>query len=318
MQNVGLKIGNIFKSLGKNRKSSGKISQTPLYIMVLPAMIIVFIYSYIPMVGIIIAFQDFIPAKGLFGNQTWVGLKNFLFLFQLPNTSSIIWNTFYISIMKIISGLIFPVIVALLLNEIHHKRYKRTVQTLIYLPNFLSWVIFAGILVDILSPGSGIVNKILGLVGIKPIYFLGDPKWFPYTMVMTDLWKNFGFNTIVYLAAITNIDPTIYDAAYIDGANKWQQIIYVTIPGMSSIIILVATLSLSNVLNAGFEQIFNMYSPQVYETGDIIDTFVYRVGLIEARYSLATAVGTLKSLVSCLLISVSYYLAYKFADYRIF
>lgn len=318
MQNVISKIENRFGSLRKNKKRVGSISQAPLYIMVLPAMIIVFIYSYIPMGGIIIAFQDFIPAKGLFGDQTWVGLKNFLFLFQLPNTSSIIWNTIFISVMKIIAGLIFPVIVALLLNEIHHEKYKRTVQTLIYLPNFLSWVIFAGILVDILSPSTGIVNKILGLIGIKPIYFLGDPKWFPYTMVMTDVWKNFGFNTIVYLAAITNIDPTIYDAAYIDGANKWQQVIYVTIPGMSSIIILVATLSLSNVLNAGFEQIFNLYSPQVYETGDIIDTFVYRVGLIEARYGLATAVGTLKSLVSCILISISYYLAYRFADYRIF
>ncbi|NSW90800.1 MAG: sugar ABC transporter permease [Firmicutes bacterium] len=308
------------KSIIKNRieKKKGRISQAPLYIMVLPAIIIVFIYSYIPMAGIVIAFQDFIPAKGLFGKQTWVGFQNFVFLFQLPNSFRIFWNTIYIAVMKIISGLTFPVIIALLLNELRHKWYKRTVQTLIYLPNFLSWVIFAGILVDILSPGTGIINKMLEFAGIKPIYFLGNPKWFPYTMVITDVWKNFGFSTIVYLAAITNIDPTIYEAAYIDGANKWKQTIHVTLPGMKAIIVLVATLSLSNILNAGFEQIFNMYSPQVYETGDIIDTFVYRMGLINARYGLATAVGTLKSVVSCILISVSYYLAYKFADYRIF
>jgi len=270
------------------------------------------------MVGVIIAFQRFIPAKGLFGHQEWVGLDNFRYMLALPDTYKILRNTVFIAGMKIIVGLIIPIIFALLLNEVRKEWFKRSVQTMIYLPHFLSWVIFGGILIDILSPSEGIVNKILELVGIGPIYFLGDPKWFPYTMVITDLWKNFGFSTIVYLAALTNISPTLYEAAEIDGANHWQQTWHVTLPGMRPIIVLLATLSIGNILNAGFEQIFNLYSPQVYETGDIIDTFVYRVGLIQAQYGLATAVGLLKSVVSFGLIGLSYYLAYRFADYRIF
>lgn len=292
--------------------------QLPLYLMLLPGMIILFIYSYIPMVGIVIAFQRFIPAKGLFGPQEWVGLGNFRYILTLPDTYKILRNTVFIASMKIIAGLVVPIVTALLLNEVRREKFKRSIQTIIYLPHFLSWVIFAGILIDILSPSEGIVNKILESIGLRSIYFLGDPKWFPYTMVITDLWKNFGFSTIVYLAALTNISPTLYEAAEIDGANRWQQTWYITIPGMKSIIVLLATLSLGSILNAGFEQIFNLYSPQVYETGDIIDTFVYRLGLIQAQYGLATAVGLFKSLVSFILISLSYYLAYRFADYRIF
>lgn len=305
--------GRSSKKVNKNR-----ISQLPLYLMVLPAIIIVFIYSYIPMAGIIIAFQDFIPAEGLFGNQEWIGIENFTYIFQLPDTVSILWNTVFIAVMKIIANLLFPVIVSLLLNEVKRSWFKKSIQTFVYLPNFLSWVIFAGVLIDILSPSDGIVNKLLAILGAQPIYFLGDPKWFPFSMVITDVWKGFGFGTIIYLAAITNIDPTLYEAAVIDGANRWKQTLHITLPGMRPIIVLVATLSLANVLNAGFDQIFNLYSPQVYSTGDIIDTFVYRIGLINAQYGLATAVGILKSVVSCALISLSYYFAYKFADYRIF
>jgi len=292
--------------------------QLPLYLMLLPGMIVVFVYSYIPMIGIVIAFQRFIPAKGLFGPQEWVGLGNFRYILTLPDTYKILRNTVFIAGMKIIAGLVIPIVIALLLNEVRKERFKRSVQTIIYLPYFLSWVIFAGILIDILSPSEGIVNKILESIGLKPIYFLGDPKWFPYTMVITDLWKNFGFSTIVYLAALTSISPTLYEAAEIDGANRWQQTWYITLPGMRAIIVLLATLSLGSILNAGFEQIFNLYSPQVYETGDIIDTFVYRLGLIQAQYGLATAVGLFKSVVSFGLISLSYYLAYRLADYRIF
>jgi len=292
--------------------------QLPLYLMLVPGMIVVIIYSYIPMIGVVIAFQRFIPAKGLFGPQEWVGLGNFRYMLTLPDTFRILRNTIFISSMKIIAGLIIPIIIALLINEIRKEWFKRTVQTIIYLPHFLSWVIFAGILIDILSPSEGIVNRILESIGISQIYFLGSPKWFPYTMVLTDLWKSFGFSTIVYLAALTNISPTLYEAAEIDGANRWQQTWHITLPGMRPIIVLLATLSLGNVLNAGFEQIFNLYSPQVYETGDIIDTFVYRIGLIQAQYGLATAVGLLKSVVSFGLIGLSYYLAYRFADYRIF
>lgn len=298
--------------------ASGVYKQLPLYIMVFPAMVLVFIYCYIPMAGIIIAFQNFIPAKGFLGDQQWVGMKNFLFMFQLPNFTSLLTNTLFIAMMKIVAGIVVPVVVALMLNEIRGTRTKKVFQTMIYFPYFLSWVIIAGLMIDMLSPSSGIVNKLLQAVGLPSVYFLGSPKWFPYTMVITDVWKNFGFGTVIYLAALTNIDPTLYEAAGIDGAGRWRQTFHVTLPGMRSIIVLMMTLSLGGILNAGFEQIFNFYSPQVYATGDIIDTFVYRTGLIDARYSLATAVGLGKSAVSLILISLSYYLAYRYADYRIF
>ncbi len=292
--------------------------QLPLHFMILPGLVLILVYNYIPMAGITIAFQNFIPAKGIFGSQDWCGLDNFKYVFLLPGTMTVLWNTVYISFMKIIAGLLTPILIALLLNEIRKNSFKRGVQTLIYLPNFLSWVIFAGIIIDILSPSDGIVNKAINLFGIEPIYFLGDEKWFPFTMVITDVWKNFGFNTIVFLAALTAIDPTLYEACYMDGAGKWKQTFYVTLPGMASIIVLIAALNIGQILNAGFDQIFNLYSPQVYSTGDIIDTLVYRLGMINAQYGVATAVGLFKSTVSFGLISLSYYFAYRFANYRIF
>ena len=295
--------------LQKNRECKNPL---PLHLMVLPGIILVLIFSYGPMVGIAIAFQKFIPAKGLFGSK-WIGLGNFRYVMDLPNTLQILWNTIFISFMKIVAGLVVPLTVALLLNEVTQPSIKKTIQTTIYLPHFLSWVILGGILIDVLSPSEGIVNKLIVALGGKAVYFLGDNNWFPYTLVITDVWKEFGFGTIVYLAAITSIDPTLYD-----GANRWQQTWHVTLPGMKSIIVLMAVLSLGNVLNAGFEQVFNLYSPQVYESGDIIDTFVYRIGLIDAQFGVATAVGLFKSVVSFIFITISYFLAYKIADYRIF
>jgi len=196
--------------------------------------------------------------------------------------------------------------------------FKRTVQTMIYLPNFLSWVILSGILLEILSPTTGIVNDLLAWLGFERIFFLGRADWFPAVMVISDVWKEFGFNTIVYLAALAGINPVLYEAAVIDGANRWRQTWHVTLPGMTPIIVLLATLSLGQVLNAGFDQIFNLYSPTVYETGDIIDTYVYRLGLANGQFGVATAVGLFKSVISLGLISLSYFLAYRFANYRIF
>jgi len=285
--------------------------------MVLPSLIVVLIYCYGPMIGAIIAFKKFMPAKGIFGSP-WVGWDNFKYLFLMEDTSRIIFNTITIAVMKISIGLVVPVMAALLLNEVRKNVFRRTFQTMVYLPHFLSWVILGGILIDLLSPTSGIINQILGWFGIDPIYFLGDNRWFRFTIVLSDVWKEFGFSTIVYLAALTSINPVLYEAAEIDGANRWQQTWNVTLPGMIPIIILMATLSLGNVLNAGFDQIFNLYSPQVYETGDIIDTFVYRLGLQQFQYSVATAVGLFKSVIALILISVSYMMAYRFANYRIF
>jgi putative aldouronate transport system permease protein len=285
--------------------------------MILPGVILVLIYSYWPMVGIAMAFQKFTPFKGLFGSK-WIGLDNFRYIFALPETGQIIWNTVFISSMKIIAGLIVPVTISLLLNELRKESVKRGVQTLIYLPHFLSWVILGGILIDILSPTSGMVNQVLGWFGVEPIFFLGSNKWFPYTLVISDVWKEFGFSTIVYLAALSSINPNLYEAATVDGASRWKQTIHVTLPGMMPIVILMATLSLGNVLNAGFDQVFNLYSPQVYETGDVLDTFIYRIGMQNAQYGVGTAVGLFKSVISLIFITVSYGLASKFANYRIF
>jgi len=294
-----------------------RTNELPLHLMLLPGLIFILIFSYGQMVGIVIAFQKFIPNKGLFGSQ-WVGLRNFEYVANLPNTLQILWNTVFISFMKIVAGIIFPLTASLLLNELKNQFVKRSIQTIIYLPHFLSWVILGGILIDILSPSEGIVNRMLGVFGIQPIYFLGDNKWFPFTLVFSDVWKEFGFGTVVYLAAITGIDPTLYEAAIVDGAGRWRQTWHITLPGMRMIIVLLIVLSLGNVLNAGFDQVFNLYNPQVYESGDIIDTFVYRIGLIDAQFGVATAVGLFKSVVSFIFITTSYYLAYKLADYRIF
>lgn len=291
--------------------------QIPLHLMLIPGLILVLIFSIGPMFGITIAFQRFMPAKGLFGSP-WIGWDNFEFIFKLPDFKRALWNTVYIAGMKIVAGLIAPIVTALLLNEIRSRFMKRSIQTIIYLPHFLSWVLLGGILIDLLSPSHGIINQLLGLFGMKPIFFLGNNNWFPFTIVITDVWKDFGFGTIVYLAALAGISPSLYEAAVIDGANRWRQTWHITLPGMRMVIVLLATLSLGQILNAGFDQIFNLYSPIVYQSGDIIDTLVYRMGLIDYQYSIATAVGLFRSVISLLLISASYYLAYRFANYRIF
>lgn len=294
-----------------------KMKNLPLHLMLLPGVILTLVFSYIPIMGIIIAFQKFVPSKGIFHSK-WIGLDNFRYMLDMPNFTSVLWNTIFIAILKIIAGLVIPIIFALLLNEVAGAFFKRTIQTTIYFPYFLSWVILGGILIDILSPSSGIVNQFLGWFGIKPIFFLGDDQWFPWTLVLKDTWKGFGYGTIVYLAALTGIDQSLYEAATVDGANRWKQMLHVTLPGMLPIITLMTVLSLGNVLNAGFEQVFNLYSPMVYSTGDIIDTFVYRLGLVEAQYGVATAVGLFKSVISLILIVISNKLANKYAGYRIF
>lgn len=294
------------------------IRELPLYVMLIPAVVLVGIYSYGSMGGIIIAFQKFVPAKGLFGDQVWVGFKNFTTLFAMPNMLPIIRNTVFIALGKMVGGIIVPVVFALLLNEVRSTGAKRTFQTLVYLPNFLSWVILAGILIDVLSPSAGVVNMFLKAIGIQPIFFLGNAKVFPATMIVTEVWRSFGFGSVIYLAALTSVDPSLYEAAKIDGANRWQQTWHITLTGIASTIVLMTVLSLGNILNGGFDQIFNMYSPVVYSTGDILDTFVYRLGIQEAQFSLSTAAGLFKSVVSLVFIVASYYLADRVAGYRVF
>jgi putative aldouronate transport system permease protein len=300
--------------VARRRKVS---EQWPLYLMLAPAVVLALIYSYTPMLGIVMAFQRVLPGKGLFGSP-WIGLANFKFVMEMPTILQVVWNTIRIAGLKAIAGVIVPVSVALMLNNVTSRMFKRSMQTIIYLPHFLSWIILAGIMVEILSPSDGIVNQAIKLIGLKPVFFLGNAKIFPWTMVVTDVWKSFGFGTIVYLAALTDIDPTLYEAAVVDGATRWQQTWHITLPGISGTIIMLSTLSLGNILNAGFDQIFNLYSPLVYRTGDIIDTLVYRTGILNNQYGVATAVGLLKSVVSLLLIGIAYKLADKWAGYRIF
>lgn len=293
------------------------VRNIPLHAMILPGLVLILIFSYIPMAGLVIAFQDFSPIAG-FKNMTWNGLENFRYLFDLPGFWNVVWNTVFISVMKITAGLTVPVIVALLLNEVRGQKFKRVVQTVIYMPHFFSWVILGGIVVDVLSPSSGIVNMMLKALGLQPIQFLADNNWFPYILVITDQWKEFGFGTIIYLAALTGIDSSLYEASIIDGASRWRQTWHITLPGIRPIMILMLTLSLGNVLNGGFDQVFNLYNPLVYESGDILDTMIYRIGLQEAQYSVSTALGLIKSCVSFIFIGLGYYLAYRFAKYRIF
>jgi putative aldouronate transport system permease protein len=289
-----------------------------LYIMLIPALILVLIYSYGPLGGLVIAFKRYDIAEGIL-KSPWVGLDNFNYLlFRYPDFRKIIWNTVFISVMKLVAGFIAPVVISILLNEVRNVRYKRTVQTLIYLPHFISWVVISGIMIDVLSPTDGIVHTFLTLLGFDSIYFLGNATLFPYVMVVSDVWKSFGWGTIVYMAALTAIDPSLYEAAVIDGANRFNRIKHITIPGIIPIMILLGTLSLGSLLNAGFDQIFNLYNTAVYSTGDVLDTFTYRIGIQNSQFDIATTVGLFKSGISLFLVSGSYYLAYKFTDYRIF
>ncbi|WP_246608511.1 ABC transporter permease [Paenibacillus agaridevorans] len=301
----------------KHNFGKGLMREWPMHLMMLPAVLLIILFSYIPYAGLAIAFERFNPSKGFFGSP-FVGWDNFEYMIKMPGISQVIWNTVYIACMKMVGGLIVPIVFALLLNEVIHTKFKRAVQTLIYLPHFLSWVILGGVLTDILSPSGGLVNSLIGWFGAEPVFFLGNEKLFPYVLVASDIWKEFGFGTIIYLAAITSINPVLYEAAICDGASRWRQVWHITLPGMTPIIVLMMTLSLGNVLNAGFDQVFNLYSPVVYRTGDILDTLVYRLGLIDAQYGVATAVGLFKSVVSTVFIVISYICAFRFANYRIF
>ena len=284
--------------------------------MLFPGMIFLILFHLIPMVGIIMAFQNFQPAKGIFGSE-WIGLENFRRIFLLPDSRQIIGNTVIIAVSKLVLGTIAAVVFALLLNECRNIVLKRIVQTSVYLPHFLSWVILAVMFSNLFSY-TGVVNQVAGLFGAEPTMFLVSNKWFRPIMILGDVWKEFGYNSIVYVAAMTGIDPTLYEAGSIDGATRMQTILHITLPGILPTIVLMATLNMGQVLNAGFDQILNLYSPLVYETGDIIDTYVYRVGLLGLQNSFGTAVGLFKSVISFALLVISYRLADKFAGYRIF
>nr|WP_051250485.1 ABC transporter permease subunit [Paenibacillus harenae] len=283
--------------------------------MLLPAVLAALVFKYAPMPGIMMAFENFKPWLGITGSE-WVGWDNFRLIFTMHGSVQVIWNTLIISVLKIIFGLAVPVTFALLLNEIRHMGLKRSIQTFVYLPHFMSWVILGGILLDVLSL-EGIVNRLFTALHLEPVMFLGDASWFRTTVIVSDLWKEFGFSAIVFLAALSGINPELYEASEIDGAGRWKQTVYITLPSLLPIMVVVFTLSLGNMLNANFDQIYNLINPLVLEKGDIIDTFVFR-NFQDGQYSLAAAVGLFKSAVGFVLISAGYYCAYKWTNYRVF
>lgn len=290
--------------------------QYQLYLLLLPAVVLLLVFSYYPMYGIVIAFQKYLPAKGIAGS-TWIGWKNFEQLFSMPGFWRAFRNTLIIAVWKIVLGIFVPVTFTLMMNEMRSVFAKRIVQTLIYLPYFVSWVLLAGIFQKLLGV-NGVVNKMIEALGGQPILFLVDKNVFRGTLIVTDIWKNFGYGTIVYLAAVTNVNPELYEAAAIDGCGHWKQMLHVTLPSIMPTIMLMTCLSVGNILNAGFDQVYNMYNQMVYETADIIDTLVYRLGFESSKYGLSTAAGLFKSVIAMILVSISYKAAYKFSGYRVF
>ncbi|HCE12468.1 MAG TPA: sugar ABC transporter permease [Enterococcus sp.] len=271
--------------------------------MIAPGMIFLLIFSYAPMFGLIMAFQDFVPARGFLGSD-FVGLDNFIYIFNLPDIWQVTYNTVFIAVGKILLNTIIPIIFAILLNEIRVKWMKKTMQTIVYLPHFLSWVILASVILNLFNL-DGTVNQVLQSLGLDRINFLGSNAVFPHLLIWTDVWKGFGYNSIIFLAAITSIDPGLYEAATMDGASWLQRVKHVTIPGMMSFIILMTILALPGILSAGFDQVYNLYSPPVYASGDVLDTYIYRIGLIGRDYSLGAAVGLVRSIIGLILIYVS-------------
>lgn len=266
------------------------------YLLLLPVIVYFIIFHYIPMYGITLAFKDFSYSLGIL-KSPWAGFKYFDRLFSSPTFYEVVRNTVLISFYKIVLSFPVPIIFALLLNEIYHKKFKRVVQTISYLPHFISWVILSGIIMEILSPARGVVNYIISLFGIEPLHFLAEPRFFRSVLVVTHVWQTMGWNSIVYLAAISSISTEQFDSAYIDGANRFQVIRYITLPSITPVITVLFILGLGNILNAGFDQVINLYNPVVYNVADILDTYVYRVGLVNFEYSYSTAANLFKNVI---------------------
>ncbi len=285
-----------------------------LYLMFLPGFVYYIIYKYLPMAGLLIAYKDYSLALGIWDSQ-WVGLKYFRFIFfESVDFWNILRNTVVISVSKLVFGFPVPILLAICLFEVKNKMFKRGVQSILYLPHFVSWVIFGGIINQFLSPTSGTVNQLITLLGGEPIYFMTETAWFRKVIVATDIWKTMGWNSILYLAAITGIDPTLYEAATLDGCTKAQKTRYITLPCISETMVIMLLLNIGRLLDVGFEQIYVLYNSTVYSVGDVISTYVYRVGIGNTRFSMSTAIGMFQSVVGLVLISSSNFLSRRLFD----
>lgn len=302
------KLGHLGRTLYKYRW---------LYIMMLPGLVYFMLFRYLPLWNAQIAFKNFKPLLGVW-DSPFVGIKNFVTFFHSFYFTQLISNTVIISLLKLVLGMPMAIILALCIYETAFKRLARFVQTISYLPHFLSWVIMYGILIVMLSPDSGLVNEAIKAGGGDPIAFLYSPDWFRTVVVGSDIWKDTGWSTILYLAALMSIDPTLFEAAAVDGASRLQRIWYISLPGILGTIMVVTLLRLGNILDAGFNQIFMLYSLPVYSVGDIIDTWVYRQGILEFQFSLATAVGLFKGAIGLILILIANRLTKQFSGSGIY
>ncbi len=304
------------KRAAAKKAALGRASQKYYWAMALPGLVLVLIFHYGPMFGIIMAFQDYVPAKGIW-KSAFVGLKHFRAMAAVPDSMKILRNTLIISFGKIFGTMILAVAFAILLNEIRLYAAKKWTQTIVYLPHFLSWVILAGIVKNILGP-DGLLNAALAHFDLPLLNFFGSNRLFRPMIIGTGIWKEFGYSSVIYLAALTGVDPGLHEAAALDGAGWWKRVWHVTLPGILPVILVVAAMNVGRVLNAGFDQVYNLYSPLVYETGDIIDTYVYRIGLIGRKFSFGTAVGLMKSVIGLALMVSMNEICKKFANRRIF
>lgn len=301
----GNNMTDLKERIRKNHKMSLRYKEMKkmkwFYLLLLPTALYFIIFKYLPMYGIILAFKDFNFKLGIIGSP-WVGLKHFRSFTGSYAFYRLMRNTLTISLLRLLFGFPAPILLALFINELKSTKFKRTIQTISYLPHFISWVIIAGIMKDLLSPSYGLINNFSEALGGERVYYLADTNWFIPIMIASSVWKGVGWGTIVYLATISSIDQQLYDAAKIDGATRFQQARFITIPSLSSVITILLILSLGGILNAGFDQIFNLYSPAVYKVADILDTYVYRVGLQGMQFSFATAIGLFKTLIGCILV----------------
>lgn len=284
----------------------------PLYLMALPGFTFFVLFKYVPLGGSVIAFQDYMIFKG-FSGSPWVGLKHFEAFFQYSNFWRVLRNTLIIGLNNIIFVFPIPVLLALLFNEIRNVLYKRSLQTIYYMPHFFSWVIIAGITFDVLSH-NGIINAFRGWLGYEPILFMQQEQYFRAIVVLTSIWRDCGWGTIVLLAAIAGIPPEVYESATMDGAGRIRQIFHITLPLIMPTVIILLLLNLGNFIDLSFEQIYNLLTPMTFAVGDVIDTYVYRVGIIEGQYSATTAIGLFQSVVGFLLIIAFNWLANKFQE----
>ncbi len=288
----------------------------PIYAILLPSIIALLLFHYWPIYGISIAFKNFNPYKGIL-NSTWVGLRYFRQFLSDENYWRVMRNTVVINFYHLIFGFPFPILFALMLNELRRNKLKRFVQTVSYLPHFISWVVTASIVTTILSPAGGVVNQIIEALGGESIYFLSKQRYFRTILVMSDIWKGFGMSAVYYIAALSGIDQELYEAAAIDGAGRLKQTWHITLPGLRNIIVVLLILRMGNMISIGFEQIFLLYNPLVYDVGDVISTYTYRIGLVEAQYSLTSAIGLTQSIVNFALVYFANRLSRSIAGWSI-